>query len=76
MEQDKKWGSRRGNGSVSRDEYLRKKYGGLTKEELDHKINLRQAVHDELDRLKASGLTKNEISPMVAGIYDLKCWTR
>ena len=54
MEQDKKWGSRRGNGSVSRDEYLRNKYGGLTKEELDHKINLRQAVHDELDRLKAS----------------------
>ena len=61
-----------GSGSVSRGEYLRNKYGALTKEELNNRINLRQAVHDELDRLKASGLTKNEIGPMVAGIYDPK----
>ena len=50
-----------GSGTVSRGEYLRNKYGTLTKEELNNRINLRQAVHDELDRLKASGLTKNEI---------------
>lgn len=59
-----------GSETVSRGEYLRNKYGKLTKEELNNRINLRQAVHDELDRLKASGLTKNEIGPMVAGIYD------
>ena len=57
---------------VSRGEYLRNKYGSLTTEELNNRINLRQALHDELNRLKASELTKNEIGPMVAGVYDPK----
>ncbi|XBX03652.1 YwqJ-related putative deaminase [Enterocloster clostridioformis] len=42
----------------------------MTKEELNNRINLRQAVHDELDRLKASGISNNKLGPMLAGVYD------
>lgn len=62
--------SKGGSGTVSRGEYLRNKYGTLTKEELNNRINLRQGVHDELDRLKASGISNNKLGPMLAGVYD------
>lgn len=57
---------------LSRIEYLRNKYGTLTSEQINNRINLRGAVNDEIERLYNSGLTKKEIGPGVAGVLDPK----
>ncbi|MEQ7052837.1 hypothetical protein ABN764_19535 [Paenibacillaceae sp. P-4] len=56
----------------SRGKYLREKYGQLSSQELHQRINLRGAVHKELNRLKNSELTKKELDPAVAGVLDKK----
>lgn len=56
----------------SQGKYLREKYGQLSSQELHQRINLRGAVHKELNRLKNSELTKKELGPAVAGILDEK----
>ena len=60
------------NPELNRIDYLRNKYGKLTSEQVNNRINLRGAVNDEIDRLYKSGLTKNEIGPAVAGVLDTK----
>src|SRR5690606_35608060 len=42
--------------SYSRIEYLHKKYGQFTPNELNHRINLRGAVEKEVERLNTAGL--------------------
>ncbi len=56
----------------SRLEELRAKYGKLSSTELHQRINLRGAVHEELDRVKKTGLSKNELGPALAGVLDKK----
>ncbi|MBS5988017.1 YwqJ-related putative deaminase [Clostridium sp.] len=53
-------------------DYLRNKYGKLTSEQINNRINLRGSTHEELARLKESGLTKTELGPAVAGVLDTK----
>jgi hypothetical protein len=51
----------------------RRRIGGrLTPEQVNNRINLRGATHDELARLKASGIGKKQLGPAVAGVYDAK----
>lgn len=61
-----------GNSEVSRIDYLRNKYGKLTSEQINNRINLRSAVDDEIERLYASGISKKELGPAVAGVLDTK----
>ena len=56
----------------TRLEELRAKYGTIPPKELHQRINLRQSTRNELDRLKASGMTKKELGPAVAGVLDKK----
>jgi predicted ribonuclease toxin of YeeF-YezG toxin-antitoxin module len=62
--------SSKGNKELSRIDYLRDKYGRFSKEELNHRINLRGAVAQEVKRLSESGLTNREMGPAVAGTFD------
>lgn len=63
---------------LSRIDYLRNKYGTLTSEQINNRINLRKATHDKLYELIESelknGMTKKKIQkklgPAVAGVYD------
>ncbi|WJQ80276.1 YwqJ-related putative deaminase [Brevibacillus brevis] len=61
-----------GNAKPSRLEELRAKYGKLSPTELHQRINLRGAVVDEYKRLKAMGLTNDEMGPCLAGVLDKK----
>jgi hypothetical protein len=56
--------------STSRLEELRAKYGKFTKDDINDRINLRGATQDHLQGLIDSGLTKNQIGPVVAGVLD------
>ncbi|MED1383658.1 hypothetical protein COL41_09775 [Bacillus mycoides] len=56
--------------SLSRIEYLRNKYGRFTHQELNDRINLRDAVAKEVERLNNLGLSKREMGPAVAGTFD------
>ncbi|MCW6123189.1 YwqJ-related putative deaminase [Clostridium sporogenes] len=58
------------NPELSRIDYLRNKYGKLTSEQINNRINLRGAVNDELERLYKSGISKKELGPAVAGVLD------
>ncbi len=51
---------------------MRGKYGTLTPNEINQRINLRGAVADEYARLKAQGLSKNDMGPALAGVFDKK----
>lgn len=59
-----------GDKGLNRLEYLHNKYGRFTTEELHNRINLREAVAREVERLDQSGLSKREIGPAVAGTLD------
>ncbi|EJV70454.1 hypothetical protein BWGOE4_32980 [Bacillus mycoides] len=56
--------------SLSRIEYLRNKYGRFTHQELNDRINLRDAVAKEVERLNNLGLSNREMGPAVAGTFD------
>ncbi|MCY9195186.1 T7SS effector LXG polymorphic toxin [Bacillus atrophaeus] len=56
----------------SRIEYLRNKYGKLSKEEIHQRINLRGEVHQELNRLISKGIGKKQRGPAIAGVLDKK----
>ncbi|MEK4891636.1 YwqJ-related putative deaminase [Bacillus sp. FSL M7-0996] len=56
--------------SLSRIEYLRNKYGRFTHQELNDRINLRDAVAKEVERLNDLGLSNREMGPAVAGTFD------
>ncbi|WP_152667813.1 YwqJ-related putative deaminase [Aneurinibacillus tyrosinisolvens] len=56
----------------TRGELLREKYGRLTSVEFNQRINLRGAVAEEYNRLKAAGLSKKEMGPALAGVLDTK----
>ena len=58
----------------SRINYLRSKYGKFTSEQINNRINLRGAVDAEIDRLYKSGLSRKEIGPAVAGVFDSKTY--
>ena len=60
------------NSELNRLDYLRNKYGKLTSEQINNRINLRGAVNDEIDRLYKSGISKKELGPAVAGVLDTK----
>ncbi|WP_326497918.1 YwqJ-related putative deaminase [Clostridium sp. ZS2-4] len=60
------------NPELSRIDYLRNKYGKLTSEQINNRINLRGAVNDEIERLYKSGITKKKLGPAVAGVLDPK----
>lgn len=57
---------------LSRIDYLRNKYGTLTSEQINNRINLRGAVNDEIERLYKLGITNKELGPAVAGVLDPK----
>ena len=59
-------------GDFKRTSNMRSKPITLTKEQINNRINLRGATHDELARLKASGIGKKQLGPAVAGVYDTK----
>ena len=61
-----------GKVELSRMDYLRNKYGKLSPEQINNRINLRGATHDKLDNLLKSGKTNNQIGPAVAGVMDTK----
>ncbi len=58
------------NAKNNRIEYLRSKYGKFTSEELHQRINLRDAVAKEVERLDKLGLTNKQMGPAVAGTFD------
>ncbi|WP_207706255.1 YwqJ-related putative deaminase, partial [Clostridium sp. HBUAS56017] len=58
------------NPEISRLDYLRNKYGTLTSDQINNRINLRGAVNDEVERLYKSGISKRELGPAVAGVLD------
>lgn len=66
------------NTEISRIDYLRNKYGTLTSEQINNRINLRQVTHDKLNELiereLRSGMSKkkiqNKLGPAIAGVYD------
>ncbi|MEW9938545.1 YwqJ-related putative deaminase [Clostridium butyricum] len=60
------------NPELSRLDYLRNKYGKLTSEQINNRINLRGEVNDEIDRLYKSGISKRELGSAVAGVLDTK----
>lgn len=49
---------------------MRNKYGRFTPQELNHRINLRGAVAQEVERLNKLGISKREMGPAVAGTFD------
>ena len=55
---------------LSRIDYLYNKYGKLTSKQLNERINLRGETVNELQKLKASGISNNKIGPAFAGVYD------
>jgi hypothetical protein len=59
-------------GDFKRTSNMRSKPTTLTIEQINNRINLRGATHDELARLKASGIGKKQLGPAVAGVYDTK----
>ncbi|MBT2572950.1 ribonuclease YeeF family protein [Bacillus sp. ISL-51] len=61
-----------GGEDKTRLQYLRNKYGVLSKDDLHHRINLRAEVINELNRIKDSGLTKKQRGPAIAGVLDKK----
>ncbi|MGG1793088.1 YwqJ-related putative deaminase [Bacillus mycoides] len=58
------------NENLSRIEYLRNKYGRFTHQELNDRINLRDAVAKEVERLNNLGLSNREMGPAVAGTFE------
>ncbi|MDR4433272.1 T7SS effector LXG polymorphic toxin [Bacillus tequilensis] len=56
----------------SRIDYLRNKYGEISKEELHQRINLRGEVHQELNKLISKGVGKKQRGPAFAGVLDKK----
>uniref|UniRef100_UPI0022E5EFDE YwqJ-related putative deaminase n=4 Tax=Clostridium butyricum TaxID=1492 RepID=UPI0022E5EFDE len=60
------------NPELNRLDYLRNKYGKLTSEQINNRINLREVVNDEINRLYESGISKKELGPAVAGVLDTK----
>ncbi|MCI3983683.1 T7SS effector LXG polymorphic toxin [Bacillus vallismortis] len=56
----------------SRIDYLRNKYGEISKEELHQRINLRGEVHRELNKLISKGVGKKQRGPAIAGVLDKK----
>jgi hypothetical protein len=55
---------------LSRIDDLRSKYGKLTSEQLNERINLRGETANELEKLRASGISNKKIGPAFAGVYD------
>lgn len=55
---------------ISRIEYLHNKFGKFSSEDLNHRINLRGALLEEIERINNLGLSKREIGPAVAGTLD------
>jgi len=74
------WGSSRAakrtnggsNPELSRIDYLRNKYGKLTSEQINNRINLRGATHDKLNEFIESGISGKKLGPAVAGVMDTK----
>ena len=60
----------RANTKPSRIDYLHDKYGRFTPEELNNRINLRGETFNELEKLKAKGISKKKLGPAFAGVYD------
>lgn len=60
------------NPELSRIDYLRNKYGKLTSEQINNRINLRGATHDKLNELIESGISGKKLGPAVAGVMDTK----
>ncbi|MFE4240371.1 T7SS effector LXG polymorphic toxin [Peribacillus butanolivorans] len=58
------------NVSLNRIDYLHDKYGRFTSEELNHRINLRGALAQEVERLNKLGISKREMGPAIAGTFD------
>lgn len=56
--------------NLSRIEYLRNKYGRFSPQEINHRINLRGAVAEEVQRLNKQGLSNREMGPAVSGTLD------
>ncbi|MCM3569786.1 YwqJ-related putative deaminase [Neobacillus mesonae] len=54
----------------SRIEQLRDKYGTFSSEELHQRINLRDAVAKEVDKLGQSNITNKQAGPALAGVLD------
>ncbi|WP_185382267.1 YwqJ-related putative deaminase [Listeria booriae] len=59
-------------GELSRLDILRQKYGKISPEELNQRINLRSETAQALQDLKATGIGKNKLGPAFAGVYDKK----
>ncbi|WP_260445452.1 YwqJ-related putative deaminase [Listeria booriae] len=59
-------------GELSRLDILRQKYGKISPEELNQRINLRSETAQALQDLKATGIWKNKLGPAFAGVYDKK----
>lgn len=55
---------------LSRIDYLRNKYGKLTSEQINNRINLRGATHDKLNELIESEISGKKLGPAVAGVMD------
>ncbi len=49
---------------------MRNKYNRFTPQELNHRINLRGTVAQEVERLNKLGISKREMGPVVAGTFD------
>ncbi|USK80884.1 T7SS effector LXG polymorphic toxin [Peribacillus frigoritolerans] len=58
------------NVSLNRIDYLHDKYGRFTSEDLNHRINLRGALAQEVERLNKLGISKREMGPAIAGTFD------
>ena len=57
---------------LNRIDYLRNKYGKLTSEQINNRINLRGATHDKLNELLQSGISRKNLAQLLQVLWIQK----